>query len=444
MPAQATANSVIASAKRLIEVRHSCRKRSRMAEISVPAWPMPIHQTKLMIAKPQPMGTLTPQIPTPFSTRWVSATNSSIIRANETAKPANQPHGVRRWRTMLLIFSVTEAKSWPGPISSPVTGGGVASLARSATGHLGVGVAHRGQVGRARTRVQLREEDVVAGLGLEPGHPALGVVDVSEDDRLARARLLASGLDLAVADRPPLVAGVDAHPLDALDAVRAFLHDAAAAHRDFRVSHQLEGGRAPVLVEEEVEAAHLVRAVVRAVPRAYAAVVDLVVEALVAVDGGGDRADGLARRVLALHAGDRLVVRLQRLRLLGVAGVVAVHADPVHLAAAADLVLADDGDVVLGHARGHARVAADAGVQVDAHAPRVPFVLVGRVQREVRRRILLHLLREGRRALVLLQARRPHDGAAFHAPVVLRAGQPVALARPAHLGPRRPPWPNAR
>ena len=24
-----------------------------MAEISVPAWPMPIHQTKLMIAKPQ-------------------------------------------------------------------------------------------------------------------------------------------------------------------------------------------------------------------------------------------------------------------------------------------------------------------------------------------------------------------------------------------------------
>jgi hypothetical protein len=51
-PAQATANSVIASAKRLIEVRHSAHS-SRIAEISVPAWPMPIHQTKLMIAKPQ-------------------------------------------------------------------------------------------------------------------------------------------------------------------------------------------------------------------------------------------------------------------------------------------------------------------------------------------------------------------------------------------------------
>ncbi len=54
MPAQATANSVIASAKRLIDVRHSCRSSSRIAEISVPAWPMPIHQTKLMMSKPQP------------------------------------------------------------------------------------------------------------------------------------------------------------------------------------------------------------------------------------------------------------------------------------------------------------------------------------------------------------------------------------------------------
>jgi hypothetical protein len=66
-PAQATANSVIASAKRLIEVRHSCRSSSRIAEISVPAWPMPIHQTKLMMAKPQPTGMLMPQMPTPLT-----------------------------------------------------------------------------------------------------------------------------------------------------------------------------------------------------------------------------------------------------------------------------------------------------------------------------------------------------------------------------------------
>jgi hypothetical protein len=67
--AQATANRVIASAKRLIDVRQSCLSSRRMAEISVPACPMPIHQTKLMMSNAQPTGTLLPQMPTPFSSR---------------------------------------------------------------------------------------------------------------------------------------------------------------------------------------------------------------------------------------------------------------------------------------------------------------------------------------------------------------------------------------
>jgi hypothetical protein len=46
----------MASAKRLMELRHDWRSNKRMAEISVPAWPIPIHQTKLTMAKPQPMG----------------------------------------------------------------------------------------------------------------------------------------------------------------------------------------------------------------------------------------------------------------------------------------------------------------------------------------------------------------------------------------------------
>jgi hypothetical protein len=61
-----TAKIVIASAKRLIDVRQPCLRSSRIAEMSVPAWPMPIHQTKLMIAKPQPTGMLMPQIPVPL------------------------------------------------------------------------------------------------------------------------------------------------------------------------------------------------------------------------------------------------------------------------------------------------------------------------------------------------------------------------------------------
>ena len=60
-----TAKMVMASAKRLIEVRHFwCRSR-RMAEIKVPACPIPIHQTKLVMAKPQATGMSIPQMPTP-------------------------------------------------------------------------------------------------------------------------------------------------------------------------------------------------------------------------------------------------------------------------------------------------------------------------------------------------------------------------------------------
>ena len=63
--AHITANSVIASAERLIEVRHFWRNRNKIAEISVPAWPMPTQNTKLVMSKPQPMVLFRPQVPMP-------------------------------------------------------------------------------------------------------------------------------------------------------------------------------------------------------------------------------------------------------------------------------------------------------------------------------------------------------------------------------------------
>ena len=53
-PAHMTAKSVIASAARLTDVRQRCRNRNRMAEISVPAWPMPIQKTKLVMSNAHP------------------------------------------------------------------------------------------------------------------------------------------------------------------------------------------------------------------------------------------------------------------------------------------------------------------------------------------------------------------------------------------------------
>src|SRR5437773_3948910 len=63
--AQMTAKSVIASAERLIDVRHFCRSKNKMAEMRVPACPIPIQKTKFVMSQAQPTGMLFPQVPTP-------------------------------------------------------------------------------------------------------------------------------------------------------------------------------------------------------------------------------------------------------------------------------------------------------------------------------------------------------------------------------------------
>jgi hypothetical protein len=116
IPAQATAKTVIASAKRLIELRQLWRRRRRMAEISVPAWPMPIHQTKQMMSQPQPTGTLLPQTPMPVMKRFVTAKRKTFSSANPMPKPASHHFGVFTSFsvTASAIRSVTVAGVWPG------------------------------------------------------------------------------------------------------------------------------------------------------------------------------------------------------------------------------------------------------------------------------------------------------------------------------------------
>ena len=69
MPAHMTAKMVIASAERLMEVLHCWRNNSRMAEIRVPACPIPTQNTKFVMSKAQPTLLLSPHIPTPLPTR---------------------------------------------------------------------------------------------------------------------------------------------------------------------------------------------------------------------------------------------------------------------------------------------------------------------------------------------------------------------------------------
>src|SRR5689334_14684908 len=110
------------------------------------------------------------------------------------------------------------------------------------------------------------------------GHARLRVVEVTEHDGASRATLLASGLELAVGDGATFYACLDSLLLDSLHAVSALFHDAAAADGHVGVHPQPAHGRGLTGVIEEVEAPHLVRTVVAAVPRADAAVVNHLVQ----------------------------------------------------------------------------------------------------------------------------------------------------------------------
>ena len=84
-----------------------------MAEISVPAWPMPIHQTKLMMSNAQPTGTLLPQMPMPFARSQTSATLRPMSSMNAIAVIGNHTSGVCFVSTMPVSLSVIEAYVCP-------------------------------------------------------------------------------------------------------------------------------------------------------------------------------------------------------------------------------------------------------------------------------------------------------------------------------------------
>jgi hypothetical protein len=108
--AHMTAKIVIASAARLIDVRHFCRKRKRIAEMSVPACPMPTQNTKFVMSHAQPTGTLRPQMPIPSQKSQETARPRRPSSARDGRKKSHQPIGVFR-STASATTSVMEWKS---------------------------------------------------------------------------------------------------------------------------------------------------------------------------------------------------------------------------------------------------------------------------------------------------------------------------------------------
>src|SRR5256885_13720793 len=164
-----------------------------------------------------------------------------------------------------------------------------------------------------RPGVQAGEHVIAARVTRQLVDARVAVVEIAEDDRFGRARLLAGGHDVAIADVAILESRLILRATDALHAERALFHHALLAHRDIRVEQHRQrlGPRFPLAaalrVVVPVEVADLVRAVVGAVARADATVVDLAVEAVGRVVGGVDRTDRLARRVAALLAQHRRI-----------------------------------------------------------------------------------------------------------------------------------------
>ena len=96
VPAHMTAKSVMASAARLMEVRQRWRKRKRMAEISVPAWPMPTQNTKFVMSKAHPTVRLRPQVPMPRVRVCTTAQAPRESMERVTARASHQRRGGRR------------------------------------------------------------------------------------------------------------------------------------------------------------------------------------------------------------------------------------------------------------------------------------------------------------------------------------------------------------
>ena len=130
-------------------------------------------------------------------------------------------------------------------------------------------------------------------------------------------------------------------------------------------------------------------------------------------------------------------------------GVIAVDADPMHLAAAHHLIFAYYRNIVFALASHHACVAAIALGGVDGHRPLVALIEIQLwvvlriilVQRHISWRRFVVFARKVRILLVLFERRRAQNLAAFHVVVILGASERIIVAGHRHFaatsGPKR-------
>src|SRR5580698_5992958 len=197
--------------------------------MSVPAWPIPIHQTKLMIAKPQPIGILMPHTPTPLMMSHVAPAIRFCSTANEINRPNTHPSVIFRLRTMPPTLSETDARLWPSSITGPTsifegnsTGCAILAILLRFL-YFRIGVADLRQIRGTGARIQLAQQRIVQTVPLPFRDAALWIVQISEHDGLRGTGGGACRDNFAVIHLAVLLLRRDFCVVNALDAVGAFL-----------------------------------------------------------------------------------------------------------------------------------------------------------------------------------------------------------------------------
>src|SRR5579875_530119 len=229
------------------------------------------------------------------------------------------------------------------------------------------------------------------------------VCNIAESDGLGRTSLLAGRQHLSISQIAVLNFSLLSSRVDALNAVHAFLHHTAPAHRNIRIENQLLYLIGPteevvievIIVVEEVKSAHLIGAVVGAIAGSNAAVIDHLVDTLYAMLRRPYRAHIFARRLFTLHARYRLEVDAwvvcKRLEIVGLRLVVGIHPNPVHMPPPHNLRFSNHGNVVLRLTGHHADAATNARLEVNDHTPVVSAFVTHSRLRPRKSRIVIGL-----------------------------------------------------
>ena len=156
----------------------------------MPAWPMPIQKTKLVMSKAQPTVRFRPQVPMPDDRliRDRGDAQEEEAKRHEEGGPPQRPGPAFHGRAHIRV-------TWASDLSPSIRGGRSAIAASAMMFFFALlfsllrAIAHDGQISHRGAHVEFLQHPVASGVCHHLADVAVGVVEVAEDDGLARDRI---------------------------------------------------------------------------------------------------------------------------------------------------------------------------------------------------------------------------------------------------------------